>query len=147
MDGGCDGMKGREMDVRRGIVTEEKREAGLGQAWVFFGFGRHKVLGTWRYRVTLGGERGERALLFIIGGWRVLSGPRGLGRIIECRNNKQSRRNKIKRKNIKRRGYLGLPNYSMRHLFLGRVLAAEQTCKHAPNLVTAKWALLQLLFL
>lgn len=57
-------MKGREMDVRRGIVTEE-REAGLGQAWAFFGFCRHEVPGTWRYRVTCGERGSERCFLFL----------------------------------------------------------------------------------
>lgn len=67
-------MKGREMDVRRGIVTEEREKlVSVRPGPFFFGFCRHEVLGTWRYRMTLGGEGEERALLFIIGGWRVLS--------------------------------------------------------------------------
>jgi hypothetical protein len=60
-------MKGREMDVRRGIVTEEREKLVWVRPGPFFGFCRHEVPGTWRYRVTWGGERGERALLLLLG--------------------------------------------------------------------------------
>lgn len=60
-------MKGREMDVRRGIVTEEREKLVLVWPGPFFGFCRHKVLGTWRYRVTLGGERGSEHCFLLLG--------------------------------------------------------------------------------
>lgn len=61
-------MKGREMDVRRGIVTEEREKLVWVRPGPFFGFCRHEVLGTWRYRVTCGWRGGgERALLLLLG--------------------------------------------------------------------------------
>jgi hypothetical protein len=47
-DGGWDGMKGRKMDVRRGIVTEESWSClGWAFAFGFWPLQARKVQGTW----------------------------------------------------------------------------------------------------
>jgi len=48
VDGGCDGMKGREMDVRRGIVTEEREKLVSVRPGPFLAFAGTKywVLGA-----------------------------------------------------------------------------------------------------